>query len=94
MDEIRYLAATYFHADYDLEAESPVGIVVKFRLSEAAPTISALRREIVKLLAETDGDDALAKVWLETAGAAYDPRSDRLTFREWFTAIVRALDAR
>ncbi|MBE1874793.1 contact-dependent growth inhibition system immunity protein [Myceligenerans pegani] len=94
MNEIRYLASTYFHPDYDLEANSPVGVVVKFREAESSATISALRREIVQLLSDERDDNALAAAWLNLAGAAYDPRSDDLTFREWFSEIVKVLDGR
>ncbi|MFD7023412.1 contact-dependent growth inhibition system immunity protein [Promicromonospora sukumoe] len=94
MSEIRYLASTYFHADYDLEAESPLGVVAKYSRAESDSTVYGLRREIVRVLSEGGNEDDLAAVWLKDGHAAYDPRSDGLAFREWFTQIVAVLDGR
>lgn len=92
MNEIRYLASTYFHPDYDLEAATPLGVVVKYKESEGVVTISNLRREIIQLLAGRIEEESLAVMWLKTAGASYDPRSDGLTLRAWFSEIVNLLD--
>ncbi len=94
MSEIEYLASTCFHADYDLEAESPVGVVVKYLRAETDSTVSGLRREIVQVLSEDGDENDLAAVWLKDGRAAYDPRSDGLALREWFSQIVRVLDGR
>ncbi|GAA4714450.1 contact-dependent growth inhibition system immunity protein [Promicromonospora umidemergens] len=94
MEELRYLGSTYFHADYDLEASAPIEVVRKFRASEGEGTISGLRREIVGLLAQMSDDAVLDAAWLTAAGAAYDPRRDGVTTRDWLESILSVLDGR
>ena len=93
-DKIRYLAGTYFHADYDLEASEPLGVVRNFFNAVDDETVSELRREIVRVLSETKNDDELADLWLMRGDAYYDPRHDDLSLREWFASIVDVLDGK
>ena len=93
-DPINYLGETYFHQDYDLEASEPLGVVRNFMGATDEDTISSLRREIVRLLAEVQDEDALAHRWITTADSSYDPRDDGITLREWFESVVRVLDGR
>ena len=92
MQEIRYIASTYFHQDYDLEAATPLGVVVKYKEAESDSTVNGLRCEIVQLLAGGGDEGNLAIAWLKTAGAAYDPRSDGMTLKAWFSDMFNILD--
>ncbi|RPF21150.1 contact-dependent growth inhibition system immunity protein [Myceligenerans xiligouense] len=93
MAEIQYLARTYFHPDYDLEAASPLLVVEKYWESEDSATVSALRNEISSALSTRD-DDGLIELWLAVAGAQYDPRWDGLSGRAWFERILDVLNGK
>ncbi|MGW4873898.1 contact-dependent growth inhibition system immunity protein [Streptomyces chartreusis] len=88
---ISYLAQAYFHQDFGLEAETPLCVVEVFRDSESADTVEALRAEIVALLESEPTEEALADVWLDEAGAEYDPRFDEGTVRDWLRRIAETL---
>ncbi|CAM5328722.1 contact-dependent growth inhibition system immunity protein [Streptomyces chartreusis] len=88
---ISYLAQAYFHQDFGLEAETPLGVVEAFRDSESDDTVEALRAEIVALLESEPTEEALANVWLDEAGAEYDPRFDGGTVRDWLRRMVETL---
>ncbi|WP_146929628.1 contact-dependent growth inhibition system immunity protein [Cellulomonas xylanilytica] len=90
-DPIHYLASTYFHQDYDLEAREPLGVVRNFVGAADEETISALRRETVHLLADTEDEEVLVLRWSK---ASYDPRDDGISMREWFESVVSVLDGR
>ncbi|KMS88039.1 MULTISPECIES: contact-dependent growth inhibition system immunity protein [Streptomyces] len=90
--QITYLASSYFHQDYDLEADSPLGVVELFRESEEPATAQALAAEITTLLASPDAtEDRLAEIWLDEAQAAYDPRRDGVSVRDWLSQVAGAL---
>ncbi|MFE5894823.1 contact-dependent growth inhibition system immunity protein [Streptomyces sp. NPDC056462] len=90
---ISYLAQSYFHQDFDLEAETPLGVVQVFRDGESADTVEALRAEIVALLESEPTEEALANIWLDEAGAEYDPRFEGVTLRDWLRSMAETLTA-
>jgi hypothetical protein len=81
----------YFHQDYDLDADTPLGIVERFCDSEEFYAVENLRNEIVRLIESNPSEEDLSKIWVEDANAAYDPRDDGITLREWFLDIVRTI---
>ncbi|TFE37102.1 hypothetical protein E3E14_30270 [Streptomyces sp. ICN441] len=91
---ISYVAQAYFHQDFDVEADTPLGVVAVFRDSEPAGTVEALHAEIVALLATDSAEKDLARVWLEDAGAYYDPRIDGTTVRDWLREMTEVLAAK
>jgi CdiI immunity protein len=88
---MRYLAQAYFHQDYDLEAEEPIRILTEFRRVEPPQTVEELRASLDWAVASETGEDGLAEVWLETAGASYDPRQDGIAMSTWFHRMIDAL---
>lgn len=88
---ITYLAQSYFHQDYQDEAGEPIEVVESFRDSEPADVVQALHTEIVALLASAATDEDLARIWLDDAGAYYDPEFDDITARQWLTDVAGAL---
>lgn len=88
---ISYLASAYFHQDYDLEADTPLGLVEVFREGEDAATADALRTEIFALLASEPTEEDLVRLWLEEARAAYDPTREGSTVRDWLCSVAEAL---
>lgn len=90
--EIRYLAQAYFHQDFDLDADTPIGIVRNFRTSERPATVAALRRAIQSVLEEVTGETHLTALWLNEAGSDYDPRDDGISTSEWFRQMLEELD--
>ena len=94
VDPVAYLAETYFHQDYDLEAETPLGVVQNFLDGSGEEDAWELRRALVRLLSEPGGDARLAEAWLVKGGAEYDPRRDGVSLREWFQSIIDLVDGR
>lgn len=92
-DSIKYLARTYFHQDYDIEAPTPLGVVRTFPELEVPATVKELADEVRELLRDSD-DEAMRALWLDTYGAQYDPRDDGMTYREWFTRVLEILEGR
>ncbi|MEV5982093.1 contact-dependent growth inhibition system immunity protein [Streptomyces sp. NPDC052114] len=90
-DSMRYLAQAYFHQDYDLEAEEPIQILTEFRQVEPPEVVEELRASLEQILASGMGEGGLAEVWLETAGASYDPRQDGIAMSLWFHQVIDAL---
>ncbi|MFI5716303.1 contact-dependent growth inhibition system immunity protein [Nocardia sp. NPDC051750] len=90
--EIEYLAGAYFHQDYDLEADSPMGVIRKFRTDEAPGQVQALREALRLLIDSGANEQQLAEVWLRRgAGASYDPRTDGLEFSGFLKNVVDEL---
>lgn len=82
--ELRQLAQAYFHQDFDLEAEGPVGTVRLFREeSEAAETSRAVT-ELDRILLSNRSERQLRDLWLRDLCASYDPAVDGITYRQWF----------
>ena len=90
---ILYLAS-YFHQDYDLEAETPLGVVEDFLEDSDARRIAKLRSEVEKILVGTADEAQLVQAWLKDGDASYDPRRDGLSMREWYRAIIGLIDER
>jgi hypothetical protein len=88
---IAHLAQSYFHQDFQEEADDPIEIVERFRDSEPAEVAEALRAEIVTLIESDATEEDLSRIWLEDAGAYYDPAYDEITMRKWLLNIVEVL---
>ena len=91
---ISYIAQSYFHQDFDVEADTPLGVVAAFRDSEPAAVVEALRAEIVALLESDSTEEDLAKIWLDDADSQYDPETDGITVRDWLLGMAEALTAK
>jgi hypothetical protein len=89
--KINYLAQAYFHQDYDLEADSPIAIVSLFRGREAPEMVEALKDEISSILASEADESRLAGIWLDEAGACYDPREDEMSIHDWLIRVGEVL---
>lgn len=85
------LGQSYFHQDFDLEADTPIAIAVRFGRAAAPETVEALRTEIASILDSDRDEDAVAKIWLEEAEAYYDPRADGISPRDWLRQLAQAL---
>jgi hypothetical protein len=91
---LAYLAQSYFHQDFQDEADEPIEVVERFRDLEPAEVAEALRAEIVTLLESGATEEDLSGIWLGDAGAYYDPAYDEISMREWLLSIVAALTPR
>ncbi|MGC5166717.1 contact-dependent growth inhibition system immunity protein [Luteimicrobium sp. DT211] len=88
---LRYLARSYFHQDWDIEAPTPVGVVVVFRDQEVPEVVEELRQDLQAVLASHRSEDALAEIW-DRCGADWDPQIAQLgSYREWFDAMLKAV---
>ncbi|MEU6882925.1 contact-dependent growth inhibition system immunity protein [Streptomyces sp. NPDC046712] len=90
-EPIVYLAGAYFHQDYDLESGTPVQVVESFRRDESEERVDILRRAIEGVLAAGMSENELAALWIDQAGASYDPRDDGLEVSRWFLMVTEAL---
>ncbi|WP_394554588.1 contact-dependent growth inhibition system immunity protein [Agromyces sp. MMS24-JH15] len=72
-NEVEYLAQAYFHQDFEYEADDPIGVVRKFRDEEAATLSERLRNRLESILGDAPSESDLATLWLDQAGASYDP---------------------
>ncbi|HWK93605.1 MAG TPA: contact-dependent growth inhibition system immunity protein [Luteimicrobium sp.] len=92
MNQLEYLARTYFHPDWDVEAGTPEGVLSNFVRDEPPEDVITLRRELGEVLAANPTEDELRDIWLRRCGAQWDPtlRGWR-TYREWFDAMLIAV---
>ena len=88
---IAHLAQAYFHQDFQDDDDEPVEIVERFRDSESAEVVEALRAEIAALIGSGATEEELSRIWLDDAGAYYDPTYDDITVREWLLTIADVL---
>lgn len=88
---LRELGQSYFHQDFDLEADTPVAVAALFGRVAAPETVEALRTEIASILDSDLDEDAVAHIWLEESEAYYDPRADGITPRDWLWQLAQAL---
>jgi hypothetical protein len=88
MDTLFYLAETYFHQDWDLNAPTPLGVVEAFRDREADGTVQGLRSDLEGLLAADPTEDSLRVLWLKRGRADWNPTTDGWeNFRAMFDAM-------
>lgn len=87
-----YLAMGYFHQDYDLMADEPLGVIRAFLAAEAPETVRSLRNEICGLLAGPATDADLHRVWYVDGRSSYEPEGDGMSIRQWLQAVAEILD--
>ncbi|MFJ9029475.1 contact-dependent growth inhibition system immunity protein [Streptomyces sp. NPDC102274] len=90
-DGLRSLAGSYFHQDFDTEADTPIGVVEVFRDNEATETVEKAASEITEILDSGMSDEEIVTMWLGDFRAYYDPRYDDITGREWLTTVREIL---
>ena len=89
---IFYIAQSYFHQDFPMEAETPIGVVEMFREKEAPETVEALRAEIVDLVASSPSEEDFSRIWFDDGAACYDPVADGMTMRDWMLKMAKTLN--
>lgn len=93
-DQLSYLAASYFHEDYDLEAPTPLDVIRVFALNEPREDVQQLAEEVRSLIASRS-EAELKEAWLNTYDAYYEPdRRDGMTYRQWFEQVLEILEGR
>ncbi|MEU4172814.1 contact-dependent growth inhibition system immunity protein [Streptomyces sp. NPDC026665] len=92
--QLTALGQAYFHQDFDMEADTPIGVVEKFRQLEAPESTAALRAEILSIVEAGLNDDDIAEIWFEEAGACYDPRYQGLSLQDWMHRMSETLTER
>jgi hypothetical protein len=91
---LAYLARTYFHEDFDIEAESPLGVVEKFAIRERAEYSRELLGELNSLRDRGVSEEQAKRIWLDECGAYYEPDSDGINYVQWFEQIIDLLERR
>ncbi|QTZ95796.1 contact-dependent growth inhibition system immunity protein [Streptomyces auratus] len=91
MEKLQYLAQAYFHQDYDLETEEPIQILMEFRDGEPPEAVEELRGAMERVLSSDLREEELAALWLDRAGACYDPRQDGMEMSFWFRRMLDTL---
>ncbi|WP_410664862.1 contact-dependent growth inhibition system immunity protein [Amycolatopsis sp. lyj-84] len=77
----------YFHQDYDLLADTPLGVVEHFVRNEPAESTARLLAEVEALLAAGLDEVAAHRIWMIEGWASYDPADDDLSYVDWFVVI-------
>ena len=90
MDQLRYLAESYFHQDYDLDADTPLDLIREFRESEPASDVAELVADVQRLLRVSD-EAVLRETWINHFRASYEPDRDGMSYREWFERVLEVL---
>ena len=90
-NQLKYLAQGYFHQDFDLDADQPIGIMRNFREQESEADVELLQAEITATIAGHGTEEDLSRLWIEDLGSSYDPRRDGVTTSEWFRRMLDAL---
>lgn len=84
---IKYLATSYFHQDYQLEADSPIGIIDTFIESENAQTSRELLLEISSRFDEGMTEDEARVLWVANSGSSFDPASSGESCLGWLRRV-------
>ncbi|WP_413230265.1 contact-dependent growth inhibition system immunity protein [Kitasatospora herbaricolor] len=88
---MEYLAASYFHQDYRLESDSPIGNLGRFLENEGAAAGQELLSEIQVILSCDMSESEIREIWIETYRSAYNPGVDGITNRKWMECMAAFL---
>ncbi|MFD0856289.1 contact-dependent growth inhibition system immunity protein [Actinomadura adrarensis] len=91
--ELPYLAGAYFHQDYDLDADTPPGVVRYFKESETVEVRDALIREVQDLMAEGLDDDNMYRRWVHEWGSCFYPGNLDISWENWFQDVLEILNS-
>jgi hypothetical protein len=84
--------AEHFHQDYDLDADTPLGVVDLYAEGRDAE-IRAILTEFDALFAAGMDEVVAHRIWLVEGWAGYDPARDGLTCLEWLESVRDHLSA-
>ncbi len=86
--EVIYLGKSYFHPDFDLDADSPEDQVRKFAAKEQPSLLEAIVEEIEEILSTRPSEADVQRLWIEQADSYYDPADDGVSYVDWLTIIL------
>lgn len=91
-ERMREFFSGYFHEDWELEADVPIGIIDLY-IQQHADDEQPLRLAVdLDALTTSDlSDDSLSAMLFEEFGCYYDPASDGLSARTWLRQVSRRL---
>jgi len=84
--------SSYFHQDWQLEADTPSDVVTNYRSSEPPASVEAASQELSKLLEMPIAPADLEAFILDELGCYYDPQSENQTVREWLESVQKSLN--
>jgi phenylalanyl-tRNA synthetase beta subunit len=84
--------SSYFHQDWQLEANTPSEVVENYRNSELPESIEAALAELNKLLEMPIAPADLDTLILDELGCYYEPSSENQTVREWLEWVQKSLN--
>ncbi|GAA4554709.1 contact-dependent growth inhibition system immunity protein [Amycolatopsis samaneae] len=84
---MRELMDSYFHQDYDLDAETPIGVVEYFVRENPPEYGRGLADEIEALFAAGLDEEMAKRIWNGDGRANYDPTADGISYLSWFTQM-------
>lgn len=84
--------SSYFHQDWQLEADTPSDVVNNYRSSEPPASVEAASQELSKLLEMPIAPADLEAFILDELGCNYDPQSENQTVREWLESVQKSLN--
>ena len=83
----------YFHQDWDLEAETPAGVIALYIRDSSGDRIRQLRTAILRLIDCACENATQEERLLRDFGCYYLPSADGLTVNEWLQNILTDLSA-
>jgi hypothetical protein len=89
---ITYLANSYFHQDFRIEASSPRAVVQRFIDEEDRRALISLSREISEILESGIYEQEAREIWMVRSRSAFDPQVEGWTCIEWFRIILEMLN--
>jgi hypothetical protein len=90
---VQELFLSYFHPDWQLDAESRLDVAMDF-LDTADPIlIHQVIEELRELVQEPMADDEFHQTIDEDYSLYYDPSRENVTMRAWLTGLLRELEA-
>lgn len=85
---LNYLGSSYFHQDFDLDADSPIALVEVFAVEDGLQSVQIFYVELAEILASGLDEDGARKLWMDDAGSQYDPADDGVRYLEWLRRVL------
>jgi hypothetical protein len=89
--QLMHLARAYFHQDYDLEAPTPLEVVKLFVSAEPSAAVIELESDLREVLSLSMSEARMRSLWIDEYSASYDPASEGVQYRQWFSNILAIL---
>jgi hypothetical protein len=91
--QLAHLGQAYLHHDHGLEMPAAARAIGNYIAREPPDVISELIAEIKTILDSGMTESQISSLWITTWHASYEPDADGLSYRDWLTSTLNALQA-